>query len=74
MWVQSQIREDPLAKEMATHSSMLAWRIPWPEEAYSPKSHKKSDTTEQQSMHARLHLLRGLFWGKPACVWTHTAS
>jgi len=72
MWVQSQIREDPLEKEMATHSSMLAWRIPWPEEAYSPKGHKESDTTEQQSTHARLHLLRGLFWGKPACVWTHT--
>ena len=25
-------REDPLEKEMATHSSILAWRIPWPEE------------------------------------------
>ena len=25
-------REDPLAKEMATHSSILAWRIPWTEE------------------------------------------
>ena len=24
--------EDPLEKEMATHSSILAWRIPWPEE------------------------------------------
>ena len=24
--------EDPLAKEMATHSSILAWRIPWTEE------------------------------------------
>ena len=26
-------REDPLEKEMATHSSILAWRIPWIEEA-----------------------------------------
>ena len=25
-------REDPLEKEMATHSSILAWRIPWTEE------------------------------------------
>jgi len=25
-------QEDPLEKEMATHSSILAWRIPWPEE------------------------------------------
>ena len=28
-WVWSQGREDPLEKEMATHSSILAWRIPW---------------------------------------------
>ena len=31
MWVQSQGREDPLEEEMATHSSILAWRIPWTE-------------------------------------------
>ena len=31
-WVQSLAREDPLEKEMATHSSILAWRIPWMEE------------------------------------------
>ena len=30
--VQSLGREDPLEKEMATHSSILAWRIPWMEE------------------------------------------
>ena len=30
--VQSLSREDPLEKEMATHSSILAWRIPWTEE------------------------------------------
>ena len=28
-WVQFLGREDPLEKEMATHSSILAWRIPW---------------------------------------------
>ena len=32
MWVQSLGREDPLEKEMATHSSILAWEIPWTEE------------------------------------------
>ena len=35
MWetqVQSLGREDPLEKEMATHSSTLAWKIPWMEE------------------------------------------
>ena len=31
-WVQSLDREDALEKEMATHSSMLAWEIPWTEE------------------------------------------
>ena len=30
--VQSLGREDPLDKEMATHSSIVAWRIPWTEE------------------------------------------
>ena len=32
MWVRSLGQEDPLEEEMATHSSILAWRIPWTEE------------------------------------------
>ena len=41
-------QEDPLEKETATHSSILAWEIPWIEEpgGYSPWGHKESDTTE----------------------------
>ena len=31
-WVRSLCQEDPLEKGMATHSSILAWRIPWTEE------------------------------------------
>ena len=31
-WVQSLGQEDPLEKEMATHSSTFAWKIPWMEE------------------------------------------
>ena len=31
-WVRSLGRKDPLGKGMATHSSILAWRIPWTEE------------------------------------------
>ena len=31
-WVRSPGQEDPLEKGMATHSSILAWRIPWTEE------------------------------------------
>ena len=32
-WVLSLVWEDPLEEEMATHSSILAWRIPWIEES-----------------------------------------
>ena len=43
--VQSLDREDPLEKGMATHSSILAWRIPWIEEPSRLQSmgHKESD-------------------------------
>ena len=46
MVVQSLGQEDYLKKEMATHSSILAWRIPWTEEAggYSPRGCKELDT------------------------------
>ena len=47
--VQSLGLEDPLEKEMATHSSILAWRIPWTEEPGRLQSwgHKESDRTER---------------------------
>ena len=47
-WVQSLDRKDPLEKEMATHSSILAWRILWTEELGGLQStgRKESDTTE----------------------------
>ena len=32
MWVRSLSQEDPLEEGMATHSSILAWRLPWTEE------------------------------------------
>ena len=37
-WVQSLGREDPLEREMATHFSTLAWRIPWKEQPGGLKS------------------------------------
>ena len=42
-------REDTLEKEMATHSSILAWRIPWMEELGGLQStgRKELDTTER---------------------------
>ena len=48
--VQSLGGEDPLEKEMATHSSILSWEISWTEEPRGvhncPCGHKESDTTE----------------------------
>ena len=38
MWIQSLGQEDPLEEGMATHSSILAWRIPWTEESGGPQS------------------------------------
>ena len=49
-WVRSLGQEDPLEKEMATHSRILAWRIPWMEESgglQSTGSQKESDTDER---------------------------
>ena len=47
-WVQSLGQEDPLEKEMATHSSIVAWRIPWTEEPGGLQSmgSQKLDRTE----------------------------
>ena len=47
-WVRFLGQEDPLEKEIATHSSILAWEIPWTEEPGQLQSmgHKESDTTE----------------------------
>ena len=47
-WVQSLGWEDPLQKGMATHSSILAWTIPWTEEPGRLQSMglQESDTTE----------------------------
>jgi len=53
--------EDPLKEEMATRSSILAWRIPWTEEPGGLQSmgSQKSNTTEQLNTHVlgTLHIL-----------------
>ena len=48
-WVQFLGQEDILEKEMTTHSSILAWRIPWTEEPGRLQSsgYKESDITER---------------------------
>ena len=58
-------REDPLEKEMATHSSTLAWKIPWTEGqrslvGYSPWGRKELDTTEQLHFTSLLILVLAL--------------
>ena len=47
-WIQSLGREDPLEKGVATHSSILAWRIPWAEKPGGLQSmgSKELDTTK----------------------------
>ena len=60
IWVQFLGQEVPLEKEMATHSGILAWRIPWTEEPgglHSPWDRKELDRTE------RLH-----FHFSPSCI------
>ena len=56
MWVRSLGWEDPLEEDTATHSSVLAWRIPQTESlaGYSPQGHKETDTTEV-IQHAHTH-------------------
>ena len=51
----------PLEEGMATHVSILAWRIPWTESlvGYSPQGHEESDTTkvtEHTHTHTHTHL------------------
>ena len=61
-WVRSLGREDPLEKEMATHSSILAWRIPWTEEPgglHSPRGCKESETAEQPHFPSNSTYLKG---------------
>ena len=60
MWVQSLGWKDPLEKERTTHSSILAWKIPWTEEPGELQSTgvaKESDTIQRLSMHMRTHTL-----------------
>ena len=58
--VQSLGREDPLEEGMTTHSSILAWRIPWTEEPGRLQSielqrlgHDSSDSTQKHSKHLK---------------------
>ena len=64
-WVRFLGWEDPLEKEMATHSSILAWKIPWTEEPRRLPSlgSQRVDMTEQ------LHFTSLYFSAADASVW-----
>ena len=57
-WVRFLSQEDPLEKEMAIHSSIFAWKIPWTEEpggGYIPWGRREWDMTEHHWL--AVHLL-----------------
>ena len=59
--VQSLGWKDRLQKEMATHSNILEWRIPWAEEPgslHSPRGLKESDRTEQLSFPLHINIFK----------------
>ena len=57
MCVRSLGWEDPLEEGMATHSSILAWTIPWTEDlaGYSPQGLKELNTTIEATYHVNTH-------------------
>ena len=59
-------QEDALRKGMVTHSSILAWRIPWTEEpdGLQPLGHKESDTTEWPTLWSLQPFLKEPSWKK----------
>ena len=79
-WVRSLSREDPLEKETATHSSILAWEIPWTEEPgghwFAKSQTGLSNFTLAQAAITKYHRLGGLnnklfsqFWKKNVWKW-----
>ena len=57
-WIRSPGQKAPWEKEVAAHSSILAWRIPWAEEPGELQSvgSKRVDTTEQLTATTTLHI------------------
>ena len=63
-WVQSLGQEDPLEKETAAHSSILAWEIPWTEEPgglQSMRSQSQTCFTNKHESHVSLDKLLNFF-------------
>ena len=58
MQVRSLGQKDPLEKEMATHPSILAWRIPWTEEPGGLQSMGSQSQTQLGDRHSHDHITR----------------
>ena len=58
--LQSLGQEDPLEKEMATHSSILAWRIPWTEEHDGLQSMGSQRGRDEEQIHIKPSVLKAL--------------
>ena len=63
-WVRSLGQEDPLEKEMAPHSSTLAWKIPWTE-----KPGRLQSMGSQRVGHDTVGFLGGTSGKEPSCRW-----
>ena len=63
-WVRSLGRKDPLEEGMATHPSILAWRIPWTEEPGGLQSlgHKEWDMTKHSVAAVSKWVGRTIYW------------
>ena len=66
--VQSPGREDPLEKEMATHSSTLAWKIPWMDEPSGPTVRGVTKSWTQLSDFTHCFLEEKLSGGNPRSI------
>ena len=69
-WVRSLSREDPLKKEMATHYSTLAWKIPWTEEPGRLLSIGSQRVRHDWATSLSFHLLVVMTW----CSYFHAAA
>ena len=66
--------KDALEKGMATHCSILTWRIPWTKAGFSPWGHKESDMTEQLTLSFSCHWKWFIFSKYKLTMLYNTAS
>ena len=69
-WVQSLDQKDPLKKEMATHSSILAWEIPWTEEPDRLPSMESQESDMTEPSHFKVFLLRRILACSQILIFT----